>query len=325
MRLAQPRFPAPRRRGDEVEISFVCEGTGESNQFAINKDIAFASWTEAWYPIPTPLPGESLSSVSRAAGRTQFNVPAGWSVVSNDRHVSREAREGGVVDIWETDAAVSRSFAAGSYVIENRKAGDLDVAMYLLSDIPGAGDHVVPLANAMEAMEDKWGSYPCREAAPDAELETFFAQWLDHTGAPVLETSWEQASDGAEVTIHQRQTGDPFYLRLDVLLRLANGEEALHQVQLRDREQRFELSASATVVGVQLDPRNRLLLWSPQYGAPTASIGITAPALTPEQIATYEGNYVVEGRSMIIRIFASEMRLMVKVATGVPTSLWPVD
>ncbi len=28
---------------------------------------------------------------------------------------------------------------------------------------------------------------------------------------------------------------------------------------------------------------------------------------------------------MIIRIFESEMRLMVKVATGVPTSLWPVD
>ena len=32
--------------------------------------------------------------------------------------------------------------------------------MYLLSDIPGAGDHVVALAKAMEAMEDKWGPYP---------------------------------------------------------------------------------------------------------------------------------------------------------------------
>ena len=76
VRLAQLRFPSPRNRGDEVEVSFVCAGAGESNQFVVNKNIAFASWTEAWYPIPMPSPGESLSSVSRAAGRTRFNVAA---------------------------------------------------------------------------------------------------------------------------------------------------------------------------------------------------------------------------------------------------------
>ncbi len=99
-------------------------------------------------------------------------------------------------------------------------------------------------------------------AAPDAELETFFAQWLDRPGAPVLDAAW---SDG-ELVITQAQGGEPYDLRLDVALQLADGSTERRTVRITERETRFAIDPGQSVTSVMLDPDHRLLIWTPEYG-----------------------------------------------------------
>ena len=113
-------------------------------------------------------------------------------------------------------------------------------------------------------------------AAPEAELESFFEQWLERTGAPRLEADWEAAGDGeVAVTVRQVQEGEPYHLRLDLALDGVEGEPASrHRVDLREREQTFRLAVNGAVAGavsgVRLDPDYRLLIWTPEYAADAA-------------------------------------------------------
>jgi hypothetical protein len=99
-------------------------------------------------------------------------------------------------------------------------------------------------------------------AAPEeAELEAFFAQWLDRAGAPILEARKEED----ELVITQVQAGAPYHLQLEVDLVRASGEEAL-LIDVRERETRVPLTAEDPVGEVRLDPRQRLLIWRSEYG-----------------------------------------------------------
>jgi len=103
-------------------------------------------------------------------------------------------------------------------------------------------------------------------AAPNAGLDTFFAQWLDRAGAPVLEMEWQALGGGpprAEVTI--RQQGQPFDLDLQLLV-VGDAGEKLHAVRLTKARETFHLESVGAPTDVRLDPGHRLLIWTPEYG-----------------------------------------------------------
>jgi hypothetical protein len=105
-------------------------------------------------------------------------------------------------------------------------------------------------------------------AAPEAELERFFAQWLDRTGAPVIELRWRGAERGtaAAIELEQLQPGEPFVLDLELELLLLDGSTVRHVVALDERVERVQLPVAKPIVGVRLDPDFETLLYRPGYG-----------------------------------------------------------
>ena len=107
-----------------------------------------------------------------------------------------------------------------------------------------------------------------RAAAPaEAELERFFSDWLDRTGAPVLDVEWSALeNEGAhEVELVVRQTGAPFRLVLEVLVESAAGER-LETVVVDGAETRKRIAAAGVPTGVRVDPQHRLLIWDEGLG-----------------------------------------------------------
>jgi aminopeptidase N len=102
-------------------------------------------------------------------------------------------------------------------------------------------------------------------AAPEADLARFFAQWLDRTGAPILEHEWSAGGGSALVRVRQVQPGEPFHLPLEIAVESAAGRKS-HRVELSEREARFTLPCDAAPTGVELDPHHRLLIWTSEYG-----------------------------------------------------------
>lgn len=111
-------------------------------------------------------------------------------------------------------------------------------------------------------------------AADSARLKDFFHQWLDRPGAPILGLQWSPVrteQGGVEVVIRQ-WTDRPFDLKLAIGIESA-GETIKHVVRLADPLKRFRLPADGQVESVTLDPENRLLLWTPEHGWPSALNG----------------------------------------------------
>lgn len=116
-------------------------------------------------------------------------------------------------------------------------------------------------------------------AAPgDTALGGFLNQWLDRKGAPVLAVDWwsmrrapasanGEGTLGATIRIRQRQPGEPYALPLEVALTLRDSTRLLDTLDLREREQTFELDLAERAIGLEIDPRHRLLIWRPEYGA----------------------------------------------------------
>jgi aminopeptidase N len=111
-----------------------------------------------------------------------------------------------------------------------------------------------------------------RAAGPEAELETFFEQWLDRTGAPELELQWAYSRTDrgglVEGAIRQVQTGEPYHLF--VTLALAGSGSSVggeHVVELRSQTTEFSLEVDAEIDEVILDPHHHILMWRPEYGS----------------------------------------------------------
>lgn len=104
------------------------------------------------------------------------------------------------------------------------------------------------------------------EAAPDANLERFFEQWLDQPGAPILDIEWsdvEGQDNQIELTITQRD--EPYHLFVEVKVNSFFGSR-LHTVEISQPETTVTLDAPGPAEAVQLDPNHRLLIWTPKYG-----------------------------------------------------------
>ncbi|RKN79698.1 M1 family metallopeptidase [Ulvibacterium marinum] len=105
------------------------------------------------------------------------------------------------------------------------------------------------------------------ETVPEHDLEQFFGQWLDQTGAPILSHDFRIADDETVVvSIVQTQTGKPYHLDLDIRF-IANDQEiGIHTVRLTKKAQTFEFKLNKAPEGIELDPLHKLLIWMPEYG-----------------------------------------------------------
>lgn len=97
-------------------------------------------------------------------------------------------------------------------------------------------------------------------ASAEHRLEVFFEQWLERTGAPDLEASWEVAGEPArpQVTVTVSQHGEPYDLVLDLAVRGEDGRRR-HRVSVSKAEETFVLSSPGTPIEVQLDPDHQIL------------------------------------------------------------------
>jgi aminopeptidase N len=166
-RLAQVRYERPLPKGSRVTVEFAWESEGRDSQFVVNGTIALASWTEGWYPIPLPAPGQSLAVQAAAPGRTRIHLPAGWSSVSNGRLVATPAEGGRTPDgertpeEWVVPAGIARSFIAGRYTTVAVDVGARAIAVHVLSKRSNRGRaQAEALAGALKALEQQFGPYP---------------------------------------------------------------------------------------------------------------------------------------------------------------------
>jgi hypothetical protein len=102
-------------------------------------------------------------------------------------------------------------------------------------------------------------------APPAADLERFFADWLDRPGAPVLDYRWRPAEPGPAATIEIVQRTKAYRLPLEIEVASALGARRA-TVTLSDSVQSFVVPSAGKPTGVRLDPDHRLMLWEPVYG-----------------------------------------------------------
>jgi hypothetical protein len=107
-----------------------------------------------------------------------------------------------------------------------------------------------------------------RDAPASADLARFFADWLDRSGAPVLDVRWSAAPTSGttpmvRVTLAQRTR--PYRIPLDVDVESRAGTRRT-RVLLRDSVQSFDLPARETPTAVRIDPEHHVILWEPRFG-----------------------------------------------------------
>lgn len=148
------------------------------------------------------------------------------------------------------------------------------------------------------------------EHVPDADLDTFFAQWLDRSGAPIIHMRWWLAEEMVQspwdesvqvpsyfvrhglsaqtpmkvvVQLNQVQEVEPFSLPIELGIRTLQGELEVHQLSLTERTQQFEIEVKALPMSVDLDPNAKLLIWRPFYGPPPDTESPLSTARSGEQ------------------------------------------
>ena len=153
------------------------------------------------------------------------------------------------------------------------------------------------------------------EAAPEHDLETFFAQWLDRTGAPILDVDWFARTDGTglALTLHQVQAGEPFVLALDVEVELADGRSLVETLPVRRRTHRFVVETPARPKSVALDPDHKLLIWRPSYGPRPGDEVVDARVASAQVLAAAVGTYRVRGIPSQVTVFRRDGSLYLQI------------
>jgi aminopeptidase N len=104
-------------------------------------------------------------------------------------------------------------------------------------------------------------------AAADADLKTFFEEWLDRAGAPSIGLEWRhggtEAKPTAVLTLTQR--GDVYHLPISI--RIETAHDTVTQIaRLTRAQETFTFPVSARPTAVLLDPGHEVLRWEPEYG-----------------------------------------------------------
>jgi hypothetical protein len=109
------------------------------------------------------------------------------------------------------------------------------------------------------------------DSAPeDKGMNSFLAQWLDQPGIPVLDVRWRNTTKDEKtsttLSVFQGQASTPYTFTVDLKLITRKGI-LLRSLNIQGVESRFEFEVPDDVVGVQLDPDHKLLIWKPEYGS----------------------------------------------------------
>jgi hypothetical protein len=91
-----------------------------------------------------------------------------------------------------------------------------------------------------------------------------FDEWFERTGAPLYRVEWSAITGGVRGQVQQDEPD--FDADLDVALHGA-GQVAVHRVAVRGTRTDFEFATSFSVDSVVLDPRFRVLRWTPETRA----------------------------------------------------------
>ena len=161
------------------------------------------------------------------------------------------------------------------------------------------------------------------EAAPAHDLKTFFAQWLDRTGAPIFDIDWFARTDGSglALTLTQVQEGAPFVLALDVEVELADGDRVVETLPVREGTQRFVIETSARPKSLRLDPDTKLLIWRPGYG-PRPGDEIRDKLTAPDEVlAAVVGTYRVRSLESDVTLFLRDGSLYLQIGGEIAVRL----
>ena len=105
-------------------------------------------------------------------------------------------------------------------------------------------------------------------AAPKSNLKTFFAQWLDRAGAPILDVTWKPiGKKQTEIILTQVQKGESYDLKVEIGIKTADGRTRLDEVHVTGAETRVRLPIANPIQKISIDPNHRSLIWQPEYGA----------------------------------------------------------
>jgi aminopeptidase N len=112
-----------------------------------------------------------------------------------------------------------------------------------------------------------------REAATRAagrDLDWFFDQWLNRSGAPDFKLAWQQQGARIRATITQRDP--PYRAHLTIEARGRSGERFSTVVEVSGPAHVVELTPGFVVDELVLDPNYEVLRWTPEYHAMVDSL-----------------------------------------------------
>ena len=164
------------------------------------------------------------------------------------------------------------------------------------------------------------------EAAPDQELEQFFAQWLDRTGAPRIDVAWSTPEAGrVEILLTQQPDVDPFELDLVIEIEFEDGSKKRERVGVSGMDSGLSVATPSSISAITLDPDRDLLIWRPAYDAPPSVDGVALVAMAPwVDVSVYKGSYFVEALQETARVYGGDEGLWVQ-AGDYLLQLFPIE
>jgi hypothetical protein len=94
-------------------------------------------------------------------------------------------------------------------------------------------------------------------------LQWFYDQWFERTGAPDFQLSWKQEGRRLDVVI--TQTSPYYQTALEIEAKNNRGRRLVRTVRVREAQTSFSLPINFRVESVTLDPHYFVLRWTPDY------------------------------------------------------------
>jgi aminopeptidase N len=299
-----PRAVAPPGFGGRSEPGYFIAHTDALEVPGVNVWLAAHELTHMWFPnaVDSRPPGDDMMDEAIAS----YGVPVYFESIGDSararseiveghpdfsmRAYFHEIRRGGVDEPLMADYSPMIARAKGFLVYDmlRRRVGD-EVFFGVWRDLAARGGSA--------SLADLRRMY--LERAPrDTGLRTFLAQWMDRTGAPIVDATW----NGSTVTLVQRGA----LYALDIPVRIRGTRRTLDTTLSVSRlEHRYVLPKVGAILAVELDPRDHLLLWKPRFGPPPhvpASWGRARwERWMADEVAWLMKSYDVRGVSVVLR------------------------
>jgi hypothetical protein len=107
------------------------------------------------------------------------------------------------------------------------------------------------------------------ERGAGRDLDWFYEQWFERTGAPDFQLAWRQEGRTVRGTI--TQTAPYYRAKLPIAIRGREGQILDHVVPITGAEADFTVPVAFTTEKVELDPGYEILRWTPEYHAAAAA------------------------------------------------------